>query len=306
MQNFLDHASKMYYEGTPIISDAEFDILSAHFDYGKLGHQITDGIPHFHPMYSLQKCFNLDKAPLNTDLCVCTPKLDGAAVSILFVGGSLSLGLTRGDGKLGRDITEKVKLLIPNNISDKNVIQINGEVLAPVSVPNARNFAAGSLNLKSIEEFSGRDLVFVAYDIVENPYDYWTNSMSWLRTQGFNTVDKFDCSNYPTDGWVYRLNDIPSFRALGYTSHHPRGAFALKPEPTGVVTKLLDVIWQVGKSGVISPVAMLEPVKIGDATISKATLHNIAYINSLDLEIGCSVEVIRSGEIIPRIVKRID
>ena len=93
---------------------------------------------------------------------------------------------------------------------------------------------------------------------------------------------------------------------MGYTAHHPKGAFALKEKQQGVITKLLDVIWQTGKSGIVSPVAILEPVIIGEATISRATLHNISYIRELGLEIGCQVEVIRSGEIIPRIVKRIN
>lgn len=92
---------------------------------------------------------------------------------------------------------------------------------------------------------------------------------------------------------------------MGFTAHHPRGAFALKEQKEGVITTLLDVVWQVGKSGVVSPVAILEPILIGDATVSKATLHNIEYIRDLDLEIGCQVEVIRSGEIIPRVVKRV-
>lgn len=73
-----------------------------------------------------------------------------------------------------------------------------------------------------------------------------------------------------------------------------------------MITELLDVVWQVGKSGVVSPVAVLSPVEVGDALVSRATLHNIEYIRSLNLEIGCSVEVIRSGEIIPRIVRRVD
>ena len=93
---------------------------------------------------------------------------------------------------------------------------------------------------------------------------------------------------------------------MGYTAHHPRGAFALKEQKDWVITELLDVVWQVGKSGVVSPVAILEPVEVGDALVSRATLHNIEYIRALNLEIGCSVEVIRSGEIIPRIVRRVD
>jgi DNA ligase (NAD+) len=93
---------------------------------------------------------------------------------------------------------------------------------------------------------------------------------------------------------------------MGYTAHHPRGAFALKEQKDGVNTELLDVEWQVGKSGVVSPVAILRPIEVGDALVSRATLHNIEYIRSLNLEIGCQVEVIRSGEIIPRIVRRVD
>jgi DNA ligase (NAD+) len=95
------------------------------------------------------------------------------------------------------------------------------------------------------------------------------------------------------------------FDEQGYTSHHPRGADALKRIQKGVETKLVDVVWQLGKSGVVSPVGILNPIEIDGAMISKATLHNMAYIKGLNLKIGCTVEVIRSGEIIPRIVRRI-
>ena len=121
-------------------------------------------------------------------------------------------------------------------------------------------------------------------------------------TLGFNTVLQSDWAQFPHDGTVWRLNENENFRRLGYTSHHPRGAFALKEQKKGVTTTLLDVEWQVGKSGVVSPVAILEPCVIGEATVSRATLHNKSYIEELGLYIGCEVEVIRSGEIIPRIV----
>jgi DNA ligase (NAD+) len=305
MKDFLDNASKAYYAGKPIISDAEFDILASHFNYKTVGHQITDGIPHFYRMYSLQNCFNLEDAPLNLKDCVQTPKLDGAAVSILYVGGQLSLALTRGDGFIGRDITDKVSLLVPNKIKRPGVVQINGEVVAPKHIENSRNFAAGSLNLKNVEEFHARPLSFYAYDISDNPFETWTEIMEVLELIGFNTVLKINTDNYPTDGEVYRVNDNEEFKRLGYTRHHPRGAFAHKIQAKGVETVLTDVIWQVGAKGTVSPVAILEPVKIGGATISRATLHNIKYIRDLDLEIGCRVEVIRSGEIIPRVVRRI-
>ena len=102
------------------------------------------------------------------------------------------------------------------------------------------------------------------------------------------------------------VDNYSYFEELGYTSRHPRGAFALKEKPSGVVTKLLDVLWQVGKTGAVSPVAVLEPVQIGGATVSRASLHNPAIIEGLGLEIGCHVEVIRAGEIIPQIISRVD
>jgi DNA ligase (NAD+) len=108
------------------------------------------------------------------------------------------------------------------------------------------------------------------------------------------------------DGLVFRLKSNAKYDELGHTAKHPRGAFALKEQVAGVETTLLDVVWQLGKSGVVSPVAILDPVVVGDATVSRATLHNIEYIRDLNLEIGCKVEVIRSGEIIPRIVRRLD
>lgn len=306
MKDFLDYAAKCYYEGSPVISDEEFDALADKYSYNVVGHSTSGGIPHLYKMYSLQKFFDLEGVCSNLEDYVSTPKLDGAAVSLLYVNGILQLALTRGDGIKGQDITEKMSYLVPTEILDPGTVQITGEVVCPSRVPNARNVAAGSLNLKSIDEFHSRPLTFVAYDIqgaIE--FKTWVRAMHALELQGFSSVYKFDASNYPTDGIVYRINDYKVFLEMGFTAHHPRGAFALKEQKEGVVTTLLDVVWQVGKSGVVSPVAILDPILIGDATISKATLHNIEYIRELDLEIGCEVEVIRSGEIIPRVVRRV-
>ncbi len=99
---------------------------------------------------------------------------------------------------------------------------------------------------------------------------------------------------------------MAEFNRLGYTAHHPRGSFAYKTREAGVTTTLLDVEWNVGKSGAVTPVAILDPIVIDDATISRATLHNAGFIDALDLEIGCKVEVIRSGKIIPKIVRRVE
>ena len=198
---------------------------------------------------------------------------------------------------------------MPATIPMRGSVQITGEVVLPSYVPNARNVASGLLNLKDLKEFRERsqDLVFVAYDIhFEKDYSKYDEIMSALAHEGFNVVTTFDASDYPTDGLVYRLNDQKNFKKMGYTAHHPRGAFALKEQKEGEITELLDVVWQVGKSGVVSPVAILDPVEVEGAVVGRATLHNIEYIRSLDLEIGCKVEVIRSGDIIPRIVRRVD
>ena len=308
MQHFLEKASAMYYSGTPILSDAEFDALARLYNYDTVGHTVTDGIPHLYKMYSLQKVFDLNAIESSTSPMVRTPKLDGAAVSLQYVNGHIAQALTRGDGNLGRDITLKLEELVPNVISIKGKIQITGEVVAPDTITNARNFAAGSLNLKDLIEFRSRckDLVFVAYDIQGVEYERLSEAMDHLAQNGFEVITHFDATGYPTDGEVFRVDNYDAFYKMGYTAHHPRGAFALKEQKDGVTTELLDVVWQVGKSGVVSPVAVLKPVEVGDALVSRATLHNIEYIRSLNLEIGCSVEVIRSGEIIPRIVRRVD
>jgi NAD-dependent DNA ligase len=259
-------------------------------------------------MYSLQKVFVGEDEEPNWDINqphIMTAKLDGAAVSITYIEGVLTQALTRGDGKAGLDITDKIKSLVPNEIWSKGVKQITGEIVAPKTIPNARNYASGALNLKDLEEFKSRNLTFIAYGIQPAICAEWTADMGMVKEMGFNTVTQSDYREFPQDGKVVRVDSNIYFETLGYTAHHPRGSFALKTRQAGVVTRLLDVEWNVGKSGAVSPVAILEPCIIGEATVSRATLHNIGYIEALDLEIGCGVEVIRSGEIIPRIVRRV-
>tara|TARA_S200000501_G_scaffold222236_1_gene208444 strand:- start:366 stop:1298 length:933 start_codon:yes stop_codon:yes gene_type:complete len=308
MREFLEHAAKKYYEGDPIISDEQFDVLADVYKFNDVGHQITDGVPHIHRMYSLQKFFDIEDAPAGKEY-VSSPKLDGAAVSLVYIRGELQLALTRGDGLHGKDITDKMQHKVPLQITGKpaeDVVQITGELVAPKTIPNARNYAAGALNLKDTGEFLERNVSFVAYDMQPSHLLRWTGTLEYLFLMGFATVQHVQDGIYPTDGLVYRMNENKEFDKQGYTSHHPRGAFALKEKKEGVITKLVDVIWQTGKSGVVTPVGILDPVTIGDAVIQKATLHNIDYIRSLNLEIGCKVEVIRSGEIIPRILRRVD
>ena len=126
MQHFLDKAAAMYYSGTPIISDAEFDSLAQQYNYDSVGHVVTDGIPHMFRMYSLRKVFDLNEVEFVSTEYVRTPKLDGAAVSLIYVNGHLAQALTRGDGNLGRDITLKIEELAPNIVGIKDTVQITG------------------------------------------------------------------------------------------------------------------------------------------------------------------------------------
>lgn len=304
LESLQDLANNAYYAGQPILTDEEFDALEQP-EY--VGHKIS-GIPHMYPMWSLQKAYDGDN-PLNwyKGFIEKSPKLDGAAVSLEYVDGEFTRGLTRGNGKEGLDVTENLRTLVPPAIQANGRIQITGEVVAPKHQKNSRNYAAGALNLKSVEEFSTRELTFIAYEATPHIDKWWSVSMTELETQGFYTVKGgIDLNRFPQDGVVYRIDKYDDFKEAGYTSKHPRGAYAAKERTSGSITKLLDVEWNVGRSGVVAPTAILEPVLVGDATVSRATLHNMAYIGALGLEIGCYVEVIRSGEIIPRIVRKVN
>jgi len=326
IKEYLRKASEAYYKGEPFISDEEFDELARVSGYEEVG-TTTGRIPHAFRMYSLQKVFEHEhskKNPLKNykGTVTWTPKLDGAAVSLLYVNGKLHRALTRGDGKTGIDITKNMKHLVPNIIKDIDtsfdnfrwceghsvnpMMQITGEVVAPSRIKNARNYAAGALQLKDYGEFIMRELEFIAYG-VEPTYlkSYYSELNQLKECAGFTTIIDQEWHEYPTDGMVCRIDNQKEFKEYGYTSHHPRGAYALKRVQKGVTTTLVDVIWNVGKSGVVAPVGILAPVDIDGAIVSKATLHNIAYIEALNLEIGCKVEVIRSGEIIPKIIRRI-
>ena len=213
MHHFLEKASAMYYNGNPIMSDEEFDALARKYRYEEVGYQVTDGIPHMYRMYSLKKVFNLNDIESSTSPMVRTPKLDGAAVSLQYVNGHLAQALTRGDGQIGRDITLKMEELVPNIIGIKGEIQITGEVVAPDMIPNARNFAAGSLNLKDHNEFRSRaqTLKFVAYDIQGAKYERLSDAMDHLARNGFEVITHFDASAFPTDGEVFRVDNYEAF-----------------------------------------------------------------------------------------------
>lgn len=315
LEQYLDSCSKAYYAGNPIISDDVFDALALSCDYNKVGAvQHENVVRHLYQMYSLQKFYENEdkKKPLEgiTDISVSI-KLDGAAVSLLYIDGELVRAVTRGDGIEGQNITEKIlstSSLVPHKIKNlSGIYQITGEIVAPKHIENARNYAAGALNLKSVEEFKTRAISFFAHGVFPHLTNSYNQDMAVLQKLGFATVKEADLDKiYPTDGLVFRADNNTTFTELGYTSKHPRGAYALKVRAEHVETTLLGVEWQVGKSGKVTPIAILEPVLIGDALVSRATLNNPGFIEALGIEIGDTVAVIRAGEIIPCILHKVN
>ena len=310
IENLIKQAKEAYYNGTPIMSDEIFDHLSTMATEESIGYKSSyeRRYKHLFPLFSLQKVISgIDSPPdWGTDDFITTAKLDGAAISILYGGGEFQKALTRGDGIEGLDISHNIRHLVPEQIDHQGVLQISGEVVAPKSITNARNYAAGALSLKDSAEFRERELYFVAHGVSPYPTENYVSDMRFIANLGIKTAIDSDYTQFPQDGSVFRVAKNNRFDYYGYTSHHPRGAFALKKQETGVVTTLQSVSWQVGKSGAVSPVAHFEPIDIEGATVSKATLHNKSIIEALDLKIGCKIEVIRAGKIIPQVLRRVD
>lgn len=313
IKQYLDMASASYYAGNPVISDEAFDRLAESIGYNQVGAQQHENIKkHFHRMYSLQKHYEDEGvSPLQEyKNLAATPKLDGAAISVLYIDGRLAQVLTRGDGIEGTDITEKFLArpdLVPHIVERQDVFQVVGEIVAPKTVPNSRNYAAGALNLKDCEEFKTRAVAFYAYGVYPSEAKTFSSDMAILHTLGFETIFANDLHNiYPCDGVVFRVDDNTMFNSLGYTSKHPRGAYAFKERQEAVETTLVSVEWQVGKSGKVTPVAHLKPVMIGDKEVSRATLNNQAFIEALGLCIGDTVAVALAGMIIPQVLYKVD
>lgn len=312
IKTYLDQAAIAYYSGTPVMTDEAFDRLAEISGYIKVGAKQHENVKaHYRQMYSLQKYYEGEGAkPLPGHKTVATPKLDGAAISLLYIDNRLVQALTRGDGTEGQDITTKVIShggLVPLTTERLGVYQVTGEVVAPKYIENSRNYAAGSLNLKDVEEFKTRAITFFAYGVFPYYHDTFSEDMRGLAELGFNTVYDPEIHNiYDCDGIVQRINDNATFESLGYTSDFPRGAYAIKERKEAVETQILDVEWGVGKSGKVTPVAILKPIYIGDKLVSRATLNNPGFIEMLGLCIGDTVGVILGGEVIPCITHKVD
>ena len=266
------------------------------------------------------------------------PKIDGISATLIYEKGLLVKGLSRGDGTVGEDILENLKTIktIPKNITALDVptlLEIRCEVYISKKdflnikhdFANPRNAAGGSLRQKNPNETSKIPLQYFAYgfgalepmrfktqsEFLEkvSKWGFRTNQLSKIVT-GVNEIEKHHLSidqnrsslDYDIDGLVFKVNDLSLQKRLGNTSNSPRWATAYKFSAQKAVTKIKDIIIQVGRTGAITPVAKVEPVTVGGVVVSNATLHNEDEILRKDIRIGDTIKIQRAGDVIPQVV----
>ena len=269
-------------------------------------------------------------------------KIDGLAVSLIYIDGVFVRGATRGDGKIGEDVTQNLRTInsIPLKLeTDKKEIEIRGEVymtkfafkevnkerekkkLALYS--NPRNTAAGSIRQLDPKIVASRKLEFLAYDLITDlGQKTHKQEHEILRELGFKTSKEQDCNNikqviefkekikrirkklaYQIDGLVVKINNNKIFNKLGVVGKAPRGAIAFKFPAEESTSVIKDIMVQIGRTGALTPVAHLKPVRIGGTLITRATLHNEDEIKRLDVRINDTVIIQRAGDVIPDVVK---
>ncbi|MCB4776216.1 MAG: NAD-dependent DNA ligase LigA [Sulfurovum sp.] len=273
----------------------------------------------------------------------CEPKFDGASMNLLYEDGKLVKAITRGDGVVGEEVTDNVRTIrsVPLLIDHKDLIEIRGEVVIRKDdfekinkerankgeslFANPRNAAAGSLRQLDSSVTAKRRLVFYPWGLGENNLSYikLSEKMDFVYNQGFlrppyskacNSIDEIEefyhfilsrRDEIPVmmDGLVIKVDDVSLQEELGYTVKVPKWMCAYKFPAVEKVTKVNAITVQVGRTGVLTPVAEIEPINLDGAIISRATLHNFDEIERKELMVGDSVMLIRSGDVIPKITK---
>ncbi len=364
------YAYHYYVLDDPIATDEEYDRLYKQVEeYEKehpdkilkesptqrVGDRVAEGFEkarHLSRMWSLEDVFNHQELvewierikKIDSDISFyCEPKFDGASLNLIYENGELKMGITRGDGVEGENITQNVKTIqtIPLVIKETSLIEIRGEVVIEKEefdrineerlkngespFANPRNAAAGSLRQLDPRVTAKRNLVFLPYGVGVNSLDfeYLSDLMEYIYSLGFKKPPfrakakdadaieviyqkmKEERESYPMmlDGMVAKVNELQKHEELGYTVKYPRFMIAYKFPAVEKVTRLKNVILQVGRTGVVTPVAVLEPVEIEGAVVERATLHNFDEIERKDIRIGDYVIVLRSGDVIPKITK---
>ncbi len=268
----------------------------------------------------------------------CEPKIDGISATLIYEKGILLKGLSRGDGIIGEDILENLKTIkgLPKKIIDDKVpdlLEIRCEIYISKKdfksikdkFANPRNAAGGSLRQKDPKETAKIPLKYFAYgfgaiepmvfdaqsDFLKkinswgftvNPLSEIVNGLSNIETH-HKKIDSIRSSlDYDIDGLVFKVNDLKLQKRLGNTSNSPRWAIAYKFSAEKAVTKIKDIVIQVGRTGAITPVAKVEPVTVGGVVVSNATLHNEDEINRKDIRIGDTIKIQRAGDVIPQVL----
>lgn len=309
-------------------------------------------VTHSHPMLSLDKSTDLNEIEkfIGDKEVIFMFKCDGLTCSIHYENGNLVSAETRGDGTIGEDITENIKMVsnVPLTIPVMGSITVDGEIIVKRDVfkkmnegalegedfSHPRNYASGSIRQLDTKITKDRQLSFIAWKLIEA--DSFSNSFSanlnYMKELGFEVVPYvgkdaykeavnkqeflkaiFDALYYklaervniPVDGLVVAYDDIAYGDSLGATAHHLNSQFAWKREMENVETTLRDVEWNVGKSGMCAPTAVFDPVDLGGAITTRATLHNVSIIKSLKLGIGDRITVARMNEVIPKVTSNI-
>jgi DNA ligase (NAD+) len=298
-------------------------------------------VSHVRPMLSLDKCYDDDtltkwQSKIKGGFMV-TPKMDGLACSIRYkADGSIEVCATRGNGKQGDDITANASQIkdIPTKLKKTKVsgqvLEVRGEVYMRLSrfrkkyasdFANPRNLAAGAIKQKDPKKSGSYGLSFYPYDLLGTDIASEREKNEVMVEMGFPEPDgdiyvpeggdlaecfrKFDTDrdalDYEIDGVVMKADVVSEHERLGSTAHHPRYAIAYKFQGEGAQTVLQDVEWSVGRTGALTPVAVVDPVFVSGATVTRASLHNWGYLNKLGVKLGCRVEIVRRGGVIPHV-----
>ncbi|QMU99318.1 DNA ligase (NAD(+)) LigA [Borrelia sp. A-FGy1] len=374
LKNLINRWNKEYYiDSSPSVDDFHYDksllrlqdlenkypeyktLDSPTFKFGSDLLNDFKEIQHSFPILSLDKVYNeyelllwiykirLDECNTRLGVSNCIsvePKIDGCSIVLYYKNGILDKALTRGNGRVGNDVTENVRTIknVPLFIDKEFDLVLRGEIYISKenflkinqtfenSYINARNLASGILRRINSKEVSNLPLDIFVYDVLYSSIDFNTNhnALDKLEKLGFKVnpfFKVFDGKNleenivgyvreieekrnsfeYEIDGVVIKVDSFNLREALGYTSHHPKWSIAYKFESITSVTKVIDIFIQVGRSGKITPVAHIERVLVSGAFIENATLHNQDYIDSIDLNIGDIVSISRRGDVIPAI-----
>lgn len=267
-------------------------------------------------------------------------KMDGLTVVLTYRGGTLAKAVTRGNGVIGEVVTNNAKVFenIPLKIPYQGELVLRGEAIIRYSdfekineeiedvdakYKNPRNLCSGSVRQLNNEITAERHVHFMAFALVSAPEQDFENSrirqMEWLKEQGFEVVEykvvtkdnldeamqyfstKIETNDFPSDGLVALYDDIAYGESLGTTAKFPRNAFAFKWADEQKETTLLEIEWSPSRTGLINPVAVFEPVELEGTSVSRASVHNISIMRSLDLGVGDKILVYKANMIIPQI-----